>query len=857
MKRILAAMILLSAFSIYAAETTSLRSGAYFCGTDGSCYWYPTTAAALERCDNDSDFVFKHWTYIMGYADCPNDIGTWRTKTPDCQLILYTSGTDMAPKKAYTHYYAGSGKPAYVRDRMVQLGDIEEKAYLHFYNDTKLRNWNSLAYKYDTVTISGTHSMTIDAGDSISRVPNGYVSALFVDSNTYEGSARLSPNFTNTNLRLAYKEYITFIWSDSADVFWPTKDTTQYWDGIYFDNYSPTGMKGGGLVSGGLVVESGVDSASCLTFASDAYASWGWELMKTFGREVHDTLATSATWSRDGKHKILAYNAGISYKDAYADADSSGADAINYEFGFSPVYTSNNESVYRLENLYTHDSAAAENGVTPFWCSVPHGTPNVLTVQQGIYNNLCFYYVARADSTWIFMRPSPGNAYGVFYNPGFDTLAWIDAMNYEIGVPTAHYTLDTSCTSPDSATKTAKIFSREYTYAKVFIRPRDGFDVAYGLNSIPIVYDLGSEYRKLAIDGTLDPIITSLSLRGGEGAILLPASGGTCAEPPSIPALSSPADSATVASTTPSLCVTNSTQPDTCLHAIVYHFRVAADSTFTYPVAENVWVTEGVSTTCWTVTPALNPGHLYYWQCRANNGTAASNWSDWSALHRFVTPSTGLTAPTLSSPADADTGVSVTPTLALTNNSAIEGVTHYRFEVATDSLFAWIVTDSLVAQGVSTTSWAVSYILQPTTVYYWRAFAYNGIIYSDPSEIWTFTTTGGFTIIASPTSLTKSDTVGGGGGIPVGQSVFITTPSDSLLTFSVSNGSSWLSAVCFVVCQTPGQIIASISQGALPAGTYIDTITVTCVAASNSPLKIPVTLTIRSTTGNRLLLKKD
>lgn len=503
-------LILTSLNPVQAAPTQSLRSGGYFCGTDGTCQWF--------KPDNP-DWLFERFTYAMGYADCAADIQTWRTKSPGSILTLYTTGTDMPAYKSYTsNSYLFGQKSTYVRDRMVELGDIEENAYMHFYDDTKIRNWNGSGY--DTVLVPGTYSMTVTDADSASRVINSYVNYLFHSGVTYNSDARLSPNFANTNLRQAYKEFITQAFNEQMTEHWPVATGT--WDGLYFDNYSPYAMGGGGMVSGGHIVETGTDPGNLLELATDPYATWCWEWMKTFGREVRDTLHQADQWAVDGRKKFLCYNVGLSFRDEYLDPELSGADALNYEFAFDPVY-SNNESYYRLENIHSRDSIATSNGVTFFWCSRPRTSygNGYTSTRQAIYDNLCFYYVARTDSTWIFMRPEPGNAYGVFLNPGFDTLAWIPAMGYDLGQPTGHYQLAASGASPDQGGATYKIWVRDYEQGRVLMRPRDGFDAAWGNPSTPIQVDAGGSFRILQTDGTLGPIVTSVSLKGAEGVILV------------------------------------------------------------------------------------------------------------------------------------------------------------------------------------------------------------------------------------------------------------------------------------------------------------------------------------------------
>ncbi|MCX6831863.1 MAG: hypothetical protein NT028_06960 [candidate division Zixibacteria bacterium] len=706
--------------TVQGAPTQSYRSGAILSGTDGTCKFYKP---------GDSTWMYSRFTYLMAYADCPGNIGQWRTGNPNCRIVFYTSGTDLDPFKSFTNNYPGSGKSTYIRNRMVQLGDIEENAYLHFYNDTKIRNWVYATSTWDTLLIPGTNSMTITAKDSVSRAINSYTTYLFTSRNTYTYPTRLAPNYTNAKMRLAYKEYVTFAFTSARTTYWP--NITGYWDGMFFDNYNPGGIQGSHLVSGGLVVESGTAPANLLTYGTDAYGAWGWELMKVFGREVRDTLRTSAQWSADGKKKVLAYNAGLTWKNELMYPDSSGADALCWEYGFNPVNSPNN-SIWRLENIYTHDSIATLNGATYFWISIP--STDYATKQQSIYNNLCFYYVARTDSTWMAIYPTPGNSYGAFYNPGYDTLSWIPAMGYELGVPIAHYQLATSGASPDKAGASYKVWMRDYQGGRVYIRPKDDLDLGiWGSASTPVTVSLGGTYQQLNTDGTLGSVITSLSLHGAEGAIVIPATTGACATPPSVPTLGSPADSAKVASRTPSLCVNNSTQSGSCTQPIVYHFQVSIGSSFSAITSENSSVSQGTSTTCWQVSTTLGIGQLYYWRVRAGNGTS---WSNWSATRKFVTPNSAPTVPTLSSPANAATVTSVQPTLTVTNSTDPDGTTPtYHFQVSTASSFTTIAVENLsVAQGSGSTSWLVGSALSNLTTYYWRVRAYDGVAYSSWSS---------------------------------------------------------------------------------------------------------------------------
>lgn len=101
-------------------------------------------------------------------------------------------------------------------------------------------------------------------------------------------------------------------------------------------------------------------------------------------------------------------------------------------------------------------------------------------------------------------------------------------------------------------------------------------------------------------------------------------------------------------------------------------------------------------------------------------------------------------------------------------------------------------------------------------------------------------------LIVSPTNLAFQGTPGGG-AIP--QSLAVTS-SGQPITYVASADAAWLSVIGTNPTAsgawsgtTPGTVSVFVS-GNLPAGTYGGTITLTSAQASNSPLMIPVTLTV-------------
>jgi hypothetical protein len=73
------------------------------------------------------------------------------------------------------------------------------------------------------------------------------------------------------------------------------------------------------------------------------------------------------------------------------------------------------------------------------------------------------------------------------------------------------------------------VYGRSYSNALVLYKPlsysRGGTNGTLA-DASATTYTPGGSYRLLQADGTLGPVVTSVSLRNGEGAILVPVKGG-------------------------------------------------------------------------------------------------------------------------------------------------------------------------------------------------------------------------------------------------------------------------------------------------------------------------------------------
>jgi carboxypeptidase T len=88
---------------------------------------------------------------------------------------------------------------------------------------------------------------------------------------------------------------------------------------------------------------------------------------------------------------------------------------------------------------------------------------------------------------------------------------------------------------------------------------------------------------------------------------------------PTAPILLAPPDGGTVSTSTPTLSVTNATDPDPG-STLTYAFIVYSDELRTHPVASVSGVAQGAGSTSWTLTTALDDA-TYWWTAYAYDGT--------------------------------------------------------------------------------------------------------------------------------------------------------------------------------------------------------------------------------------------
>jgi len=187
------------------------------------------------------------------------------------------------------------------------------------------------------------------------------------------------------------------------------------------------------------------------------------------------------------------------------------------------------------------------------------------------------------------------------------------------------------------------------------------------------------------------------------------------------PNLTSPSNGSSGVSLRPSLTWS------TVDSAVTYRIQLSTDSTFLSTVIDDSSLTAGSK----TLTTSLVTGTKYYWRVDAknNNGTGS-----WSTVWNFTTAASAPSAPILTSPSDAATGVAPLPTFTW---GMMNGAATYRIQVSTNSTFMTTVCDDST---LPTGSKVLTTSLDNGTKFYWRVNAKNGIGTSSWSVIRSFTT---------------------------------------------------------------------------------------------------------------------
>jgi hypothetical protein len=131
-----------------------------------------------------------------------------------------------------------------------------------------------------------------------------------------------------------------------------------------------------------------------------------------------------------------------------------------------------------------------------------------------------------------YLLADPNNTFLDFYGGYAPATSWSQhwspAAAFNVGQPVGSWSVAASGPDPSNPALTYDIFQRSYTNALVLYKP---LSYTKGTNGTltdvsATTYTPGGSFQVLQADGTLGPVVTSVSLRNGEGAILIPVTGG-------------------------------------------------------------------------------------------------------------------------------------------------------------------------------------------------------------------------------------------------------------------------------------------------------------------------------------------
>jgi hypothetical protein len=133
-----------------------------------------------------------------------------------------------------------------------------------------------------------------------------------------------------------------------------------------------------------------------------------------------------------------------------------------------------------------------------------------------------------ATLAYYYLLADPESTFLMFYG-GFEpatswTRHWSPAAAYDVGQPTGSWSLFASGTDPSDARLGYRVYARSFDNALVLYKPLS-YTPGHGAGTLADVtatlHVLGGNYQVLRSDGTLGPTVNSVSLRNGEGMILI------------------------------------------------------------------------------------------------------------------------------------------------------------------------------------------------------------------------------------------------------------------------------------------------------------------------------------------------
>ena len=200
---------------------------------------------------------------------------------------------------------------------------------------------------------------------------------------------------------------------------------------------------------------------------------------------------------------------------AEGDPVAKASTAVLEEFVLRPN-NSNWAQVRDVANLVT-ERLNADNP-SPYVILDSHSGSLATNDPRSQMGTLAYYYLL-ADPDKTFLMFNGGQAPAVAWNQ-----VWVPAATVDVGKPVGAYTTWATGLDPEDARLTYKVLRREYQNAITVFKPLS-YKLATGTgtssDATATTHPLGGNFRRLNADGSLGSVVTSITLRGGEGAVLM------------------------------------------------------------------------------------------------------------------------------------------------------------------------------------------------------------------------------------------------------------------------------------------------------------------------------------------------
>jgi hypothetical protein len=132
-----------------------------------------------------------------------------------------------------------------------------------------------------------------------------------------------------------------------------------------------------------------------------------------------------------------------------------------------------------------------------------------------------------AELAYYYLLADPDRTF-VMFNGGFEPSTtwsrhWTEAVKYDVGRPRGNWSVFAQGKDPERPYLDYKVFQRQYDRALVLYKPLSYAAGRTGTTDdrTATTHVLPGRFRELRADGTLGPVVTSVRLRNGEGAILI------------------------------------------------------------------------------------------------------------------------------------------------------------------------------------------------------------------------------------------------------------------------------------------------------------------------------------------------